>query len=120
MTWKLLQDVLPIDEPVNTFTIRQHVADVAERLEREMGDEQFCFVEGCQRSWDELPAPDGPLTIGIGGGYVRGQHKQGQLEVVAAKSLLAFKRAQEDKHHLSGRCFAHVHTYHQNPPRRHS
>ena len=33
MTSKLLQDVLPIDEPVNTFTIRQHVADVAERLE---------------------------------------------------------------------------------------
>ena len=47
MTSKLLQEVLPIDEPVNTFTIRQHVADVAERLEQEMGDEQFCFVEGC-------------------------------------------------------------------------
>jgi hypothetical protein len=46
MTSKLLQDVLPIDEPVNTFTVRQHVADVAERLERELGDEQFCFVEG--------------------------------------------------------------------------
>ena len=48
MTSKLLQDVLPIEEPVNTFTIRQHIADVAERLEQEMGDEQFCFVEGCQ------------------------------------------------------------------------
>ena len=72
MTAKLLQDVLPIAEPVNTFTIRQHVADVAERLEQELGDEQFCFVEGCQRSWDELPSPDGPLTVGIGGGYVRG------------------------------------------------
>jgi hypothetical protein len=46
MTLKLLQDVLPIDEPVNTFIIRQHVADVAERLEQEMGDEQFCFVRG--------------------------------------------------------------------------
>jgi hypothetical protein len=32
ITSKLLQDVLPIDEPVNTFMIRQHVADVAERL----------------------------------------------------------------------------------------
>ena len=28
MTSKLLQDVLPIDEPVNTFIIHQHVADV--------------------------------------------------------------------------------------------
>ena len=41
MTLKLLQDVLPIDEPVNTFIIRQHVADVAERLEQEMGDQQL-------------------------------------------------------------------------------
>jgi hypothetical protein len=56
MTSKLLQDVLPIDEPVNTFTIRQHVADVAERLEQELGDEQFCFVEGGRQSWAELPA----------------------------------------------------------------
>ena len=95
MTSKLLQDVLPIEEPVNTFTIRQHVADVAERLERELGDEHFCFVEGCQRSWDELPAPDGPLTVGIDGGYVRGQHKQGQFEVIAGKSILAFKQDQE-------------------------
>ena len=52
MTSKLLHDVLPIEEPVNTFTIRQHVADVAERLERELGEEQSCFVEGCQRDWD--------------------------------------------------------------------
>jgi hypothetical protein len=32
MTSKLLREVLPIDDPVNTFTIRQHVADVAEAL----------------------------------------------------------------------------------------
>src|SRR6202030_4502300 len=108
MTLKLLQDVLPIDEPVNTFIIRQHVADVAERLEQEMGDEQFCFVEGCQRSWDELPAPDGPLTVGIDGGYVRGRHKKGQFEVIAGKSILAFERDQEGKQELSGRCFAWV------------
>ncbi|MBV9489190.1 MAG: ISKra4 family transposase, partial [Verrucomicrobia bacterium] len=73
LTAKLLQEVLPIDEPVNTFTLRQHVAGVAERLEQELGDEQFCFIEGCQATWDQRPAPDGPLTVGIDGGYVRGQ-----------------------------------------------
>src|ERR1700719_50446 len=118
MTSKLLQDVLPIDEPVNTFIIRQHVANVAERLEQEMGDEQLCFVEGCQRSWDELPAPDGPLTVGIDGGYVRGRRKQGQFEVIAGKSLLAFKRDQEGKQQLSARCFAWVQTYDEKPKRR--
>jgi hypothetical protein len=34
----LLQEVLPIDELVNTFTIRRHVTNVAERLERELAD----------------------------------------------------------------------------------
>src|ERR1700740_399797 len=96
--------------------MRQHVADVAERLEQEMGDEQFCFVEGCR--WDELPAPDGPLTVGIDGGYVRGRHKQGQFEVIAGKSILAFKRDQEGKQKLSGRCFAWVQIYDEKPKRR--
>ena len=118
MTSELLQEVLPIDEPVNTFTLRQHVAEVAERLERELGDEQFCFIEGCQNSWDQLPAPDGPLTVGIDGGYVRGWHKQGSFEVIAGKSLLAFKRDQEEKPELSARCFAWVQTYDEKPKRR--
>ena len=118
MTSKLLQEVLPIDEPVNTFTIRQHVGDVAERLERELGDEQCCFIDGGQQSWDELPAPDGPLTVGIDGGYVRGRHKQGHFEVIAGKSILAFKRDEEEKQELSGRCFAWVQTYDEKPKRR--
>ncbi len=33
VTVQLLQDVLPIDEPLHAFTIRQHVYKVAERLE---------------------------------------------------------------------------------------
>ena len=108
MASELLQEVLPIDEPVNTFTLRQHVAEVAERLERELGDERFCFIEGCQNAWDQLPAPDGPLKVGIDGGYVRAWHKQGSFEVIAGKSLLAFTRDQEEKPELSARCFAWV------------
>ena len=118
MTSDLLQEVLPIDEPVNTFTIRRHVANVAERLERELGDEQFCFIQGCQNSWDQLLPPDGPLTVGIDGGYVRGQHKQGAFEVIAGKSILAFKRDQQQEQELSTRWFGWVQTYDEKPKRR--
>ena len=107
-----------MDEPLPPFTIRQHVSEVAERLERELGDEQFCFSEGCQRDWDKLPAPDGPLTVGIDGGYVRGQRKQGQFEVIVGKSILAFQRDREAKQELSGHCFAWVQTYDEKPKRR--
>jgi hypothetical protein len=79
LTSKLLPEVLPIDEPINTFTIRQHVADVAERLERELGEEHCCFIEGCQRDWDRLPLPDGPLIVGIDVGFIRAPRKQGSF-----------------------------------------
>jgi hypothetical protein len=44
--------------------------------------------------------------VGIDGGYVRGRHKQGKFAVITGKSILAFKRDQEGKQELSGRCFA--------------
>jgi hypothetical protein len=96
MTSKLLQEVLPIDEPLDTFTIRRHVADVAERLERELGEEQFCFIEGCQQDWDQLPPPDGPLTVGIDGGFIRAPRKEGHFEVIAGKSMLTFRRDEDE------------------------
>jgi hypothetical protein len=118
MTVQLLEDVLPMDDPLNAFTIRQHVWTVAERMERELGEEQSCLLTGCERDWNELPVPDGPLTVGIDGGYIRGQHKQGNFEVIAGKSILAFKRDQEDTQELPGRCFAWVQTYDEKPKQR--
>jgi hypothetical protein len=85
---KLLQDVLPCDEPLEPVTIRNHVCTLAQRLEDELGDEQVSFIEGCPRDWGELPTPDGPLTVGIDGGYVKAQGaEQGWFEVIAGKSL---------------------------------
>src|SRR5271165_1263293 len=65
MTSELLQDVLPIDEPVNTFTIRQHVADVAERLEQELGDEQFCSSRAASEAGTNFPLPMVRLRSGL-------------------------------------------------------
>jgi hypothetical protein len=102
---------------LNAFTIRRHVWNVAERMERVLGEEQSCFIAG-QQDGHELPVPDGPLTVGIDGGYIRGQHKQGHFEVIAGKSLLVFKRDDEDTQELSGRCFAWVQTCDEKPKRR--
>jgi hypothetical protein len=71
ITVKLLQDVLPFDEPLEAVTIRNHVCTLAERLEEELGEERGSYIEGCPRDWGELPPPDGPLTVGIDGGYVK-------------------------------------------------
>jgi len=115
---KLLQDVLPFDEPLEAVTIRHHVCTLAERLEDELGDEQGSFIEGCPRDWGELPTPDGPLTVGIDGGYVKAQGvEQGWFEVIAGKSILAFRRAEEQPN-PSIKCFAFVETYDEKPKRR--
>jgi len=44
LTVKLLQDVLPLDEPLEAVTIRNHVLTVAQRLEDGLGDEQWSFI----------------------------------------------------------------------------
>jgi hypothetical protein len=46
MTAKLLEDTLPMDTPLHASTIREHVCSVAQRLENELGEEQFSFIEG--------------------------------------------------------------------------
>lgn len=118
MSVKLLQDVLPFDEPLQPVTIRNHVLKLAERLDDALGEEHLSFIEGCPRDWGALSVPDGPLTVGIDGGYVKAQgSEQGWFEVIAGKSILAFRR--DDEHSApSSKCFAFVQTYDEKPKRR--
>ena len=118
LTVKLLQDVLPIDEPLEAVTIRNHVLMVAQRLEDTLGEEHWSFIDSCPAEWSRLPIPDGPLTVGIDGGYVKAQGEQGSFEVIAGKSLLAFHRGEEAQEPVSSKCFALVQTYDQKPKRR--
>jgi hypothetical protein len=118
ITAQLLQDVLPIDDTLAPCTIRAHVFTVAERLEQQLGEEQWSFIDSCPAEWSRLPIPNGPLTVGIDGGYVRAQPKQGWFEVIAGKSLLAFKRGEESQEPVSSKCFAFVQTVDQKPKRR--
>jgi hypothetical protein len=71
---------------------------VAERCEAELGDEQGSFITGGPRDWGTLSIPDGPITAGIDGGYVRDwEAQQHHFEVIVGKSMLAFKRDADDE-----------------------
>ena len=114
----LLKEVLPVDDSVNSETVRNHTQATAERIEQALGDErQLNQYEGSEKAWEEQPLPDGPITVGIDGGYVRAAHKQGCFEVIAGKSIVAFRR--EDATNVpSSKCFGFVQTYDEKPRRR--
>src|SRR5690349_16685173 len=73
----LLKDVLPMADTFNQETVRNHLHRTAERIEQELGEEPVCLFEGSDQDWEEQPLPDGPITVGMDGGYVRATHKQG-------------------------------------------
>jgi hypothetical protein len=118
LTVQALTDFLPIDETLSVSTVRTNALAVAQRCETELGDEQMSFIEGCPRDWGHLPIPNGPLTVGIDGGYVRDwDEKKRQFEVIVGKSILAFKR--EDEEDVpSSKCFGFVQTIDPKPKRR--
>jgi hypothetical protein len=75
-------------------------------------------VEGCPADWETLPIPDGPITVGIDGGYVRNwEEKQQHFEVIVGKSILAFRRNDEEDI-ASSKCFGFVQTLDEKPKRR--
>src|SRR5919201_1258580 len=118
LTVEALTDFLPLDVTLDVKTVRHDTLKVAECCEAELGEEQWSFIEGCPRDWAELPIPDGPITVGIDGGYVRDwDAKKRNFEVIVGKSTLAFKR-EEDEDHPSSRRFGFVQTLDQKPKRR--
>ena len=113
---ELLREVLPAE--ADDETIRRHVQATAERIEEELGEErQLNLFEGESIEPEEQAPPDGPMTVGIDGGYVRAAHKQGFFEVIAGRSVVAFRRAAEDEV-PEAKCFGYVQTYDAKPRRR--
>src|ERR1700693_3950629 len=64
---------------------------VAERMEAELGEEKWQFIDGCQREWDTLPPPGPPLIVGLDGGFIHAKEQksrgEGWFEVIAGKSM---------------------------------
>ena len=81
LTVQALTDFLPVDETLSVSTVRSNALAVAQRCEAELGEEQMSFIEGCPRDWGHLLIPDGPITVGIDGGYGRDwEEKKRQFE----------------------------------------
>jgi hypothetical protein len=113
----LMKEVLPVGETTNHETVREHLQAVAERIEKELGEERQPRSFSSLEAVAELPLPDGPMTVGIDGGYVRAAHKQGCFEVIAGRSVVAFRRAEQDPV-PPPKCFGFVQTYDQKPRQR--
>jgi hypothetical protein len=102
----LLKEVLPVGDFLNAESVRNHLQLTAERIEQELGEErQVNRFEGSEQEWEPQPLPDGPITVGIDGGYVRAAHRQGWFEVIAGKRSSLFggtMRAKYPRRSVSG------------------
>ncbi|MEJ8826888.1 ISKra4 family transposase [Variovorax humicola] len=109
----LLQEVLPVEQGLHEETIRQHVLATAERLEAQLGPEQFAYDGGSQRDIEASPEPGAPITVGLDGGYIRGRERRpganGCFEVIAGKSI---------PEEGTAKVFAFVHRVDPKPKRR--
>jgi hypothetical protein len=112
-----LKDVLPVAETLNPETVRQHVHATATMMEQALGEEKDDLFDGTDDEWAAQPLPDGPMTIGIDGGFVRARRKAGFFEVIAGKSIVAFRRS-EAEDIPSAKRFGFVQTYDTKPRRR--
>ena len=103
----MLLEVLPVDARTNHETIRRHLHETAQRMENELGDERQLKLFAEEVEQEDLTPPDGPITVGIDGGYVRAAHKEGFFEVIAGRSVVAFRREANDEV-PEAKCFGYV------------
>jgi hypothetical protein len=113
ITAELLGELLPLGRKLHPAVVRRQTQAVAARLEGELGEEQFSFIDTCQRDREELPRPDLPLVVGLDGGYVHSSQQRsrtdGWFEVIAGKAIPAEGRAT---------CFGYVQAHDTKPRRR--
>ena len=70
LTVSVLSEVLPLGTTISTTGVRRQVHAVAQRLESELGEERFSFLDTCQLDLDKLPEPGPPMSVGLVGGFV--------------------------------------------------
>lgn len=88
VTVDLLKDVLPVGTTLNAETIRHHLHGVAQRLSSALKPDTPHGHLISQQSLTELPEPEGPIVVGIDGGYVKNRNTPTRhFEVLVGKSI---------------------------------
>ena len=92
VTVELLRDVLPVGSTLNAQTVCNHLQRVATRMEESLGEERTSWIEDCPPDPARLPLPEGPIVVGIDGGYVRAREhgrarRDSNFEVVVGQSI---------------------------------
>ena len=80
LTAELLAEVLPTGGDINVAGVYRNLQGVAKRMEAELGEEKWQFIDGCQRDWDMLPQPGPPLTVGLDGGFIHAKDQKSRGE----------------------------------------
>ena len=115
VTVELLRDVLrAVGTTLNAETVRNHLQRVATRMEGALGEERTSWIEDCPPDPARLSLPEGPVVVGIDGGYVRARergraHRDTNFEVVVGQSIA------EDR---ASRYFGLVQSFDDKPKRR--
>src|SRR5271157_4917071 len=73
---RLLAEVLPTGGDINVAGVYRNLQRVAERMEAELGEEKWQFIDGCQREWDRLPPPGPPLIVGLDGRFIHAKDQK--------------------------------------------
>ena len=118
LTAQALQDVRPVEATLKATPIQTHARAVAQGGEDARGEEPGAGVEGGPADGETLPLPDGPLTVGIDGGYVRDwEEKSATSRSSWARASWPFAETAR-RRSPSGKCFGFVQTLETKPKRR--
>ncbi|MEV8636195.1 ISKra4 family transposase [Streptosporangium sp. NPDC051023] len=110
----LLAETFPLGRPLHATALRQQVERTATRLENELGEERFSFIDTRPRDLETMPRPDLPLVVALDGGYVHSANqtsrRDGWFEAVTGRSTPTGGGP--------AKTFAFVQTYDHKPKRR--
>jgi hypothetical protein len=110
MTARVLKDFLLLDETFNATTVHNHTLAVAQRCEAELREGKEVVVDSDPGDRGPLSHPEGPLCVGLDGGYVRDwEQKRRRFEVIVGKVIPTAEPA---------KCFGFVPSYDTKSKRR--